>query len=207
MKYDLILAKKFFLKINEISEIYIRSNSHFCKLSSDDRLVYLRNITENVQCLTTAISWHQSKIYNSQSFLNRYIELYGQNSVNMIQQIVKFIDPDIIINKLILSLFAFSNHLSIFISSMNIKSFNTLAIFHIQNIYTEITWKYLIDKYSYTQSIQRFNNLIQCLLAATTSISDRQNIEQHANEITSLVEQTGLTIILDDLERIDGNIK
>jgi hypothetical protein len=201
--YDQTLAKEFLMKIYETSEIYIRSNSDFRTLSSDDRSVFLRNIVENVQCLSTVISWHQSQIYNSQSFINIHIDFYGENSVTMIRRILKFIDPDIIIAKLILSLFAFSNHVSIFSSHMTIKPFNTLAIFQIQNRYAEVTWKYLIYQYGYDQSIQRFNNLIQCLLAATMTVFDAQNNENHVNEITPLVEQTELLLVLDDIERID----
>jgi hypothetical protein len=118
----------------------------------------------------------------------------------MIRQTLKFIDPNIIIAKLVLSLFAFSNHISILSSHMTIKPFNTLAIFQIQNIYAEVTWNYLIYKYGYDQSIQRFNNLIQCLLAATMTVADAQNNENHVNEITSLVEQTELSLVLDDLD-------
>ncbi len=204
-KDDFILAKEFLMKIYEISGRYIRLNSDIRTLSLDDRSAFLRNIAENVQCLNTAISWNQSQIYNSQSFINIHIDFYGQNSPIMIQRILKFIDPDIIINKLTLSLFAFSNHISIFTSSMTIKSLNTLAIYEIQNIYAEITWKYLVYKYGYSQSIQRFNNFIQCLLAATVTVFDAQNIEKHVNQITTLVEQIELSFVLDDIEGIDEN--
>jgi hypothetical protein len=184
----------------ETSGQYIRSNSYFRTLSYDDRSAFLRNIADNITCLGSTFIWSWSELYNSQSFVNIHINHYGENSVTMIRQTLKFIDPDIIIAKLVLSLFAFSNHISIFSSHMTIKSFNTLAIFQIQNIYAEVTWNYLVYKYGYDQSIQRFNNLIQCLLAATMTVADAQNNENHVNEITSLVEQTELSLVLDDLE-------
>ena len=76
-------------------------------------------------------------------------------------------------------------------------------MFHIQNIYAEVTWKYLLYKYGYNQSIQRFIKLIQCLLAAINIVFDGQNIAKHLSDMQLLVEQTELTLVLDDLERID----
>jgi len=202
---DSTLSKEFFIKIYETTGKYIRSNGDFCKLSLDDRSAFLRNIAENVTCLGTVLSWNQSQIYNCKPFIDIYINFYGENLVTMIKRVLKYIDPDIVITKLALSLFAFSTNNSIFSLNMIIRPLNTLAIFQIQNIYAEVIWKYLLHKYNYDQSIQRFINLIQCLLSATDTVYHIQNIEKHVNDIESLIEETELTFILDDVEYINEN--
>lgn len=123
----------------------------------------------------------------------------------MIQRVLKFIDKDIDTAKIALSLFAFSNNISIFSSNMVLKPFNTLTIFRVQNNYTEIMWKYFVYKYGYYQSIKQFINLLQCLLTATNTVCDAQNVEKHINDIESLVEQAELALVLDDIERVEGN--
>ena len=199
---NVTLANEFFRNLYATSGEYIRSNDDLRTLSPDDRSVFLCNLADNITCLGMALASSWKSLCQSRSFIDIGIQLYGENSVSMIQRILKFIDPDIIIGKLTLSLFAFSNHLTIFNSSMNIKSFNTLAILRIQNIYVELTWKYLVYKYGYIQSIQRFNNLIQCLLAATMTVSDAQTIAKHTNDLRTLIEQIELTLVLDDIERV-----
>jgi len=197
------LPKEFFMKTYEISGKYLRSNLDLCTLSSDDRSAFLRNAADNITCLGTVFSWSWSQLYNSELFIQVFKTFYGYSPFTMIHYILKFIDPDIIVAKLSLSLFAFSNNNSIFSPQVTTKSTNTLAIFHIQNMYAQVLWKYLLYKYGYYQSIQRFINLNQCLLAATNTVFDAQNIEQHVNDIESLIEQTELTLVLDDIERID----
>jgi hypothetical protein len=202
---DITLLQEFFIKIYETTGTYICSNSDFCALSSDDRSAYLRNIAENVTCLGIVFTWNRSEMYKYKPFVNVWINFYGENSIRMIEQVLKFIDPDIVIAKLALSLFAFSNNTSIFSSDMTIRPLNTLEIFRIQNVYAEIMWRYLLYKYDYNQSIRRFINLIQCLLTATNTVFDSQNIGKHVNDIESLIEQTELALILDDIERIEEN--
>jgi hypothetical protein len=199
---DLSLPKDFFMKIYETSGTYIRSNGDLCALSTDDRSAFLRYTANNVTCLGAVISWNLSQLYNCKSFIDACINTYGENSVILVQRVLKFIDSDIVIAKLALSLFAFCSNGTIYFSHMTMKSLNTLAIFRIQNTYAEITWNYLIYKYGYFESIQRFMKLIQYLLAATNSIFDGQDIEKHVNDIEVLIEQTELVLLLDDMEEI-----
>jgi hypothetical protein len=196
------LAIQFFNCLYETSGTYIRSNDHLRSLSSDDRSIFLRNLTDNITCLGMAFTLSCTRLFHSRSFINISINLYGENFISTIQRILKFIDPDIILDKLTISLFAFSNNMSLFTSPITIKPFNTLAIFRIQNIYVELTWKYLVYKYGFIQSIQRFNNLIQCLLAATMTVSNAQTIDKHTYDLQSLIEQIELTLVLDDIERV-----
>jgi len=202
---DLTLPKKFFMEAYKTSQEYLQSNEDLYTLSFDDRSDFLRNAAENVTCLGTIFCWNWSQIYNYKPFLQVVEKVYGHSLLPLIQHLLKFIDPDIAIAKLTLSLFAFSNNISIFSSNIKTKFTNTFEIFRIQNIYVEVMWRYLLYKYGYYQSIQRFINLIQCLLAATDVIFEAQNIQQHVNDIELLVERTELTLVLDDMDRMDYN--
>ena len=198
-------AREFFSKLYEITSLCIRSNSDFCTLYPDDRSAFLRNIAENVHCLGTAFTWQQSRIHQSPSFVPIFFETYGSGLFDSIQRILKFIDSDMITAKLALSIFAFCNHTSIFAPRRTNGPFNPLAIARVQNVYAEVTWKYLLHKYGYSQSIERFNRLIQCFLAATTTISDMQNVSKHLEDMKTLVEQTELHFVFDDIDCIDQN--
>lgn len=198
-----IVFNEFFMKIYEITGIYIRSNSDFCSLFPDDRSAFVRNIAENIHCLGTAFTWKQSKIHNNQTFIDIFLDTYGHELYTLMQTILKYIDSDFITAKLALSIFAFCNHTSMFSPYKTNGPLNSQSIARIQNIYSEVTWKYLLHQFGYRQAVERFNRLIQCLLTATTTISNIQNLPKHVEDMKTLVEQTELLFVFDDIEHID----
>ncbi|CAF1245577.1 unnamed protein product [Rotaria sp. Silwood1] len=200
---DSTLPTQFFMKAYETTGDYFNSNNDLRRLSLDNHYSFLRNAAESINCLGTIFSWRRSQVYKCKHFVNACIDLYGQASVDMIEHILKYLDSDIVIIKLALSLFTFSNNITIFSSITTINSINTLDILHIQNTYAEVTWKYILYKYGFHQSIQRFMNLIQCLLVATNALYKAHDIEKHENDIELLVENIELGLLLDDIEHIN----
>ncbi|CAF2566542.1 unnamed protein product [Rotaria sp. Silwood2] len=200
-----ILMEEFVKGAYETSGTYLRSNRDLLILSSENRSEFLRGAAEHVHCLSSIFVLNQSQLYIHQPFLNACRRLYGEQSVGMAHHVMKHIDPDVVLVKLALSLFAFSFSVLIFSPYVTMQQNNSSLIFHIQNTYAEVTWKYLIYKYGYYQAIIRFTNIIQCLLAATDTVSRSQNIEIHTNTMESLVEQTEISFILEDTESIDSN--
>ena len=55
----------------------------------------------------------------------------------------------------------------------------SLALFRIQSIYTEVTWKYLIYRYSFEDVVKRFDNLIRCFIVGQNSLTVMENDRQH----------------------------
>ena len=200
------LARKFFSEVYKTSGLYFLSNNDIRGLLSGDRFVLLRSAVDSVACLSGAWIWSQSQIYNHQAFLTVFVDFYGKDFLDRMQHAVKLIDADIILAKLSLSLFAFSNHIGMYSPSMTRTLTNASPIVQIQNSYAEITWKYLLYRYGHDQAVIRYTNLIQCLLVTIDMISIAQNNTRHTNDIESLVEQTELKLVLDDIERADYDI-
>lgn len=145
---------------------------------------------------------YHSNLINDQMFWNYLENLYGKLTMDSHRWAARFVEQDIILFKLILALFTFSTNSRIFHQNIFIEYTNINHILQIQNKYAELTWKYLIYKYGYHQTIIKFINLIQWLLAITVSISHAHNIQSHVNDIQSLVQQIELTLVLDDSDRI-----
>jgi hypothetical protein len=119
---------------------------------------------------------------------------------------MKFVDSDITLIKMGLCLLACSQHNCIFSSNMSNDDLDTSIMFHIQNKYAELTWKYLLYKYGYHQSVIRFLKLIQCFMAVIVAMDHVQNVQAHVNDMDSLVENIELGLILDDVEKTDENM-
>ncbi|UJR34839.1 hypothetical protein I4U23_027620 [Adineta vaga] len=65
-----------------------------------------------------------------------------------------------------------------------------MSLFRIQNVYTEVTWKYLIYRYSFEDVVRRFDNLIRCFIIAQNSLAVMQNDCQHEEILNSFINQT-----------------
>ncbi|CAF1391144.1 unnamed protein product [Adineta steineri] len=134
--------------------------------------------------------------------LNDDISMYGNGAVSLTLWTMKFINSDIIIFKLALSLFALSKTTYLYSPDILIDSTNSSAIFHIQNKYAEVIWKYLNYRYGWYEAVKHFHNIIHWLMALTMVIIHIQNFSTHVDSIDSLVELTEVTLILDDVEKI-----
>ena len=204
---DSTLAEEFFMKAYETCGAYIRSNSDISTLTSDDRSDFLRNTANNVLCLGMALCYNLSQLCNCKYFIDVCTNVYGEKAVIIARQVLKFIDSDIVVAKLALSIFAFCSNNIVYSANITMETLNTLAIFRIQNTYVEVLWRYLVYKYGYYESVQRFMKLIQYLLAGIDAVCESQSIVKHVNDLESLIEQTELALVLDDIERIEENKK
>ena len=199
------LVESFFTEVYEASGRYLRTNVDLCRLSSQGNSLYLRNAAENVTCLGTSFVWSRTRLDQCPSFVNLVIETYGSTAMDTVRPILRFIDSDVIISKLALSLFAFSPNFSHFLPHSSSERIDTLALLRVEHSYTDLTWNYLLHKYGLKQSVRRWNNVIQCLLAATETVAQSQSINKHVNDIETLVEEIELTLVLDQVESTDAD--
>ncbi|CAF4226121.1 unnamed protein product [Rotaria sordida] len=186
----------------ETAGIYLRFNNDINQLSSNDRSVLLHTAADNITCLGGIFIFHHCDLLNHKVLMNLLDVQYGKMTMKYHRCAARFTPSDIVLFKLALSLFAFSSNARIFHRDISIEFDNINQILEIQNQYVELTWKYLICKYGYCQAIQKFMNLIQWFLSMSVFMSCAHNAQAHVNDIESLIEQTELTFILDDADKI-----
>jgi len=196
------LVQEFLASIYETTGAYLLCNDDLCKLSSNDRSIMLHNAADNVSCMSWAFVIHHCHLLALDTFSNAMNIMYGKRTVDIHRWAMKFIDPDIVLIKLAISLFAFSENTYSYSSSISDNLTNPITILEIQNKYAELTWKYLLYKYGHYQAVKRFLNITIWLEAITIFMFHAQTLTQHVNDVNSLVEQTELTLILDDADQI-----
>jgi len=128
--------------------------------------------------------------------------MYGKRTVDIHLWAMKFIDPDIVLVKLAFSLFALTENTYSYSSNISNNLTNPINILEIQSKYAEITWKYLLYRYGHYEAVKRFLNLISWFGAITIFMFHAQTLALHVNDVNSLVEQTELSLILDDVDEI-----
>jgi hypothetical protein len=196
------LVKEFLTSIYTTAGTYLRSNEDICNLSSHDRSLILRGAADNVSCMSAAFAMHHCHLLSLDAFSNAMKTMYGKRTVDIHLWAMKIIDPDIILTKLALSLFAVSENACSYSPNVSIEFTNPIDIFQIQSKYAEITWKYLLYKYGHYQAVKRFLNLTSWLVAITVFIYHAQSLTIHVNDVYSLVEQTELSLILEGVDQI-----
>ncbi|CAF1054583.1 unnamed protein product [Adineta steineri] len=196
------LVENYLLSVYEVTGKYLRLNDDICKLSFNDRSIVLRNAADNISCMASTFVSHHFGLLSLDSFLKTIAAMFDNRGIALTLWTMKFINPDIIIFKLALSLFALSNTNYLYSPNISIDSTDSSTIFHIQNKYAEVTWKYLNYRYGWYEAVKHFHNIIYWLVALTTSIIHVQTFDTHVDNIDSLVELTELTLILDDVEEI-----
>ncbi|CAF1025237.1 unnamed protein product [Adineta steineri] len=196
------LIENYLLSVYETTGEYLRLNDDICKLSFNDRSIVLRNIADNVSCMASIFFTHHFDLLSLDSFLKINTAMFGNRGVSLGLWAMKFINPDIIIFKLTLSLFALSKTTYLYSPNISIDSTNSSTLFHIQNKYAEVTWKYLNYRYGWYEAVKCFHNIIYCLMAFTMLMVPVQTFSTHVDNVDSLVELTELTLILDDVEEI-----
>ena len=145
--------------------------------------------------------YHSKLLYDD--LLWEYLgSLYGKLTMDWYRWSSKYTLQDITLFKLSLALFALSTNSKTLHENISMEYADIHQILQIENKYAELIWKYLIYKYTYDQAIRLFMNLIQWLLSVTIFMPYAHNTQAHVNDIQSLIEQTELTLTLDDIDKI-----
>jgi hypothetical protein len=196
------LVEEFLVSINDTAGAYLHSNDDLRKLSSDERSIILHSAADHVCCMGGAFIMQHCHLYGLDNFLSTMKLKYGKHTMDIHIWARKFIDPDIVLIKLAISLFAFSENTCCYYSNISKDLTNPINILAIQNKYAEVTWKYLLYRYNHDEAVRRFLNLTLWLTSINFLAFHVQSLAVHVNDIDSIVDDVELTLILDDVDEM-----
>ncbi|CAF5107359.1 unnamed protein product [Rotaria sp. Silwood1] len=117
--------------------------------------------------------------------------IFQPSAIVCIKRVIDRFDSDVTFIKLILAILAFST-ISYTVYRKNTQSnlTNIKAILSIQDMYTDLAWRYLLYKYGHHQAVIRFSNLLRCLFSVSEAIVEAHEAQQFTDIIDYVVEQT-----------------
>ena len=180
----------------------LQSNVNIAHLESDDRSILLHTAATNVTCIGAMMIFYHSRLTHYPLFWKYLEDIYGKITMNYHRWSTQFTEPDMILCKLSITLFALSTNTRIVCRNVEGEYQNVKQILSIQDKYAEITWKYLLYKYGYKESIKRYVHIIEWFLALTVFMQYAHGTDAHVNDIESLIEQMEMAFILDDVDRM-----
>lgn len=112
----------------------------------------------------------------------------------------KFIDPDLVVIKLAISIFALSENSTSWKPNLLTNSIDLLKI---QSKYAEILWKYLLYKYGHASAVRNFLNLTLFLVTMNNLKIHAQDLANHQQDVDSIIEHIEIEFIIHDTDDVD----
>ncbi|CAF2457322.1 unnamed protein product [Rotaria sp. Silwood2] len=191
LRFKYASVNEFFKLIMSKVQIAFEKNCDFLSLSRHDRTALLRSTVEYTSSFGGMFIIWQYKLFDYPPFY-KSVEMIFQPSASIFtKRVIDQLDPDNTFIKLILSILAFSTiHYTVYRKDVDINLTNIKATLPIQDMYTDLAWRYLLYKYGHHQAVIRFSNLLRCLLAVTEAVVEAHEGQQFTDIIDSVVEQT-----------------
>lgn len=151
------IVRQFLLTLSSKTRLSFEQNEDFLRLPSNDRLKIHRNSQISLKIFSTLSIIRQCRLPDQTGFLPSCVNLFGMKLIDLMKNFLEQLDSDFNVMKLVFFIFLFS--------TMNDQiDFNSKTIRQIQEKYIELTWKYLLWKCDYRQTVIFFSNLPRCLI-------------------------------------------
>ena len=183
----------------------IRSNGDISHLTSDDRSILIHTAIDNITAISAIFFFIHFHLIDDEILWMYLQNIYGTTLMEYHRWAPQFTLLDPILFKLSMNLFALSKHTRILYQNISSEYRNLGEIVKIENKYVELTWKYLVYKLGFDQSIRIFDKIIRWFLSLTVFMSYTHRLQTHVNDIQSLVQQTEMLLAFDDIDRIVKN--
>ncbi|CAF1518152.1 unnamed protein product [Adineta ricciae] len=177
----------------------------FRQMSSHDQSALLERNVPNTSILIGTLIFRDAGVYSSPLFNIDFPSLYGPIVAERATKTKQLIDTDGTLLKLIGIVLMFSTNTTIITehnisnndSMQKFRSFsNSNYLLHIQNIYVDILFKYMIYRYGYMEAVLRFAALIRVFIfASTTQYYASQELATHDELMDSLIKNTEQLVI------------
>ncbi|CAF1218385.1 unnamed protein product [Rotaria sordida] len=174
-------------------------NQDFVSLSVYDRSILLQSTLKHTGCLATNFLLYKVGAMDYPMYYDTIQKIANSSVVPIAKRLSTQLDFDMIIKKLLLAIVSFSTINLIGytnISSINLS--NIKQILHIQDIYIELLWRYLLYKYNFEQTVKYFSDILRCLFTANEIMFTIEEVQWYKDQTDSLVQQTEQTLILND---------
>ncbi|CAF1092657.1 unnamed protein product [Rotaria sp. Silwood1] len=184
-------VQHFFISLLSKVQLVFEKNRDCLLLSQHDRTILLESTVEYTATIGGMFLLCQARLLDDLSFVKSAEMIFQPSAIVCIKRVIDRFDSDVTFIKLILAILAFST-ISYTVYRKNTQSnlTNIKAILSIQDMYTDLAWRYLLYKYGHHQAVIRFSNLLRCLFSVSEVIVEAHEAQQFTDIIDYVVEQT-----------------
>lgn len=197
LRFKTSSVKEFFIDLKIKLQLHFERNKHFLSLSSEDRQGLLRSTVEHTTGLGGMFILRRHQLFNHLLFYKTAETIFRPNATLSTKHVISQLDPDETFIKLIIVILSFSTiDYTVYKKFESTRSINTKKILPIQDIYTEITWRYLVYQYGHEDAVRRFANIIRCLFLVNHAIVEARKSQEFTDIIETVIKQTEQILIV-----------
>jgi hypothetical protein len=197
-QYDLSRSIQMIGSFSTALQLFISSTPDFKVLTTSEQCSLFQRNMLGLLSIGGIYLMRESGMFDKPENEIAVLPLYGNEIVQKTKMISTQLDVDPTIIKLLLVALAFSSNSFINHNQGHIDKdsllFGTYRLFGSQNVYVELIWKYLIHRYSYNESVQRFSILIKRLLdtlkLSVETYENNQIFQTFIDDIIRHIEQS-----------------
>ncbi len=197
MRFKLESVNEFVASITVAGQRLYEKNVDCIALRSHDRSVLLHNSMKYVAGLGACFITRHTRLLENPALQKSMEVVYGSGTLVTSHRAIDQMDSDSTFFKLLLALLTFSTYGYTYYTNMTPDNvINIKAVLQIQDMYTELVWRYLIYKYDYERAVICLCKFIRCLFSLSESVVDAIECKQYTDMIDSIVKRTKETLTL-----------
>ncbi|UJR20460.1 hypothetical protein I4U23_023589 [Adineta vaga] len=167
---------------------------------NEQKSLFQRNL-HGIGSFYCNLLFRDSALFDNTICYRSYELAYGSEIMYQSKQLVKRLDLDSTLFKLMLIIITFSSNCFLvdFDESIPQDSFlyGTFRLYGSQNIYVEVLWQYMIYRYGYDDTVIRFNRIVKHILDMIKHVADVYlSHKTHQDFVDEVVEETKETLVI-----------
>ena len=188
-----------FQKALDKAQSLYQNNRDFLSLSADDRSILLHGTLSHTASISSNFIVYKIQLLNHPAYYDAIQVISPARLVSVAGRLSQRLNFDMIIMKLFLAILSFSTfRYTVYPNNSSANFSNIQQILRIQDVYIEITWRYLVYKYNHQQAVKCFSDFIGCIFIMNEGIMESYDFQWFTNKVNSLIENTDRSLSLVD---------
>ncbi|UJR20450.1 hypothetical protein I4U23_023579 [Adineta vaga] len=173
------------------AQLLYKNNKDFLSLPFEDRTILLHSTTAYTASVSSNFIFYKIGLMHSPAYYTSLEIITHSSLIPTAKRIATRLDFDMIVIKLMLAILSFSTiNYTVYTNTPPMNLSDIKQMLYIQNTYIELTWKYLLYKYSYEQTVRCFSDMIRCVFAINQAMIEIERIKWFTDMIDSFVQRT-----------------
>jgi hypothetical protein len=186
---------------------FVQSTPDFQILTVNEQWSLFERNLHGISGLCSSLVFRDTNFFENSECYQSYAVVYGSHVMKQSHRLIKQLDRNSTLLKLILITIAFSPNCFIVDVHENMNNdslvHGAFRLLGSQNVFVELLWKYMLYRYGYHEAVLRFTGLIKHVLdmirhAASIYMSN----EVHHDFVDDVVDKTKETLIVNQNELI-----
>lgn len=179
------------------TQLIFEKNRDLFHLSLHDRTLLLGKTVKYTTCLGLAFLFRESELLEEPSFARSVELIFEPIALVLFKRLINQLDLDVNFLKILFAIISFLiSDYTIYQVTPPDHLTDVKIILAIQDVYTDLAWRYLLYKHHQQDAVLCFSGFIRCLRLLNTSVVHSTEAPQFTDIIDTVVQATEAKLTL-----------